>query len=560
MTLAVAILADQRHKRVAELATFLADADVRVCIHFDANGSMDTYRTLKHKLSQHKNIVFADPIACNWGEFSLVEAELEMCRVTLRNWPQVTHVQLISGDSLPIHSVQKLKNFLAARPDTDFIESVAVADNNWIVGGLGMERFTLRFPFSWKTQRRRFDLWVTLQRKLGLKRRLPEGIRPYIGSQWWCLTRKTIEGILSDPGKPEYDAYFRKTWIPDESYFQTLVRNHSRRLEAESLMYSPFDHQGKPVTFYDDHADMLHSVDKFFARKIWHGADGLYQALLSNRPRHYAQPKTGLSAQIALAADRRRNGRTGLRMIGRNPNVWHEPQVKTAATYHVLAGIAPVFRDINGWLQKHDSPVAHGRLFAPDRVHFANDAPIEAGGLSALASIRDNAPLCFLRNFIWQYQGHHPTFHFEPEDTPEIARALACDPNARIYLVEYGWIFDLAQRGITNTDALRAVATHMLMREKALVARLQDPKARCKLTSWTLGQTLADPVSVLRELLDGIGVEKTKYPMIMPTMGAPETGLEFARQLKNIGVDIDLHKLDTVAGRASGPALVSVNQ
>ena len=117
--------------------------------------------------------------------------------------------------------------YLQARPRTDFIESVTTRDVGWTVGGLDIERFTLRFPFSWRTHRRLFDAYVKLQRRVGLRRRIPSDIVPHLGSQWWCLTRRTLSAILEDPDRTAHDAYFRHVWIPDESYFQTLVRRYS---------------------------------------------------------------------------------------------------------------------------------------------------------------------------------------------------------------------------------------------------------------------------------------------------------------------------------------------
>ena len=81
------------------------------------------------------------------------------------------------------------------------------------MGGLNKERFTLRFPFSWKRQRRAFDAYVRLQRRLRVQRRIPAGIVPHLGSQWWCLTRATLSAILQDPDRPIHDAYFAKVWV-----------------------------------------------------------------------------------------------------------------------------------------------------------------------------------------------------------------------------------------------------------------------------------------------------------------------------------------------------------
>ena len=93
-----------------------------------------------------------------------------------------------------------------------------------IDGTTDHERFTLYFPFSWRKNRYLFDAFVEFQRGVGLQRRIPNGIVPHMGSQWWCLTRQTLSAVLQDPDRKRYDRYFRQVWIPDESYFQTLSR------------------------------------------------------------------------------------------------------------------------------------------------------------------------------------------------------------------------------------------------------------------------------------------------------------------------------------------------
>ncbi len=114
----------------------------------------------------------------------------------------------------PLRPVAELTDYLRDRPTTDFIESVTTEDVPWAVGGLNTERFTLRFPFSWKRRRRMFDAYVRLQRRVGYRRRIPLGISPHLGSQWWCLTRHTLSAILSDPRRAVNDAYFRRGLDP----------------------------------------------------------------------------------------------------------------------------------------------------------------------------------------------------------------------------------------------------------------------------------------------------------------------------------------------------------
>lgn len=128
---------------------------------------------------------------------------------------------------------------------------------------------------------------------------------------------------MQDPDRRQYDAYFRKVWIPDESYFQTLARIYSTQIESRSLTLSKFDFQGKPHIFYDDHLQLLRRSDCFVARKIWPHASRLYEAFLSdsNAAMKHTEPNPGKIDRIfAKAVDRRTRGCAGLYMQSRLPN------------------------------------------------------------------------------------------------------------------------------------------------------------------------------------------------------------------------------------------------
>jgi Core-2/I-Branching enzyme. len=92
-----------------------------------------------------------------------------------------------------------------------------------------------------------------------------------IGSQWWCLRRRTIEWILDfTRSRKDVMKFFRTTWIPDETFFQTLVRHlvPENEIRTRTLTFLMFTDYGMPVVFYNDHYDLLLSQDYLFARKI----------------------------------------------------------------------------------------------------------------------------------------------------------------------------------------------------------------------------------------------------------------------------------------------------
>jgi hypothetical protein len=406
-TLGFAMICHTALHRAAQVARHWAERDCPVVIHVDKSVARDAFNDFRRSLADLDNVRFCRRHRCEWGTWSLVEASQTASEMLLEAFPSVRHVYLVSGSCLPLRPVEELRSYLTARPMTDFIESVTISEVDWTVGGLNEERFEYRFPFSWKRQRFLFDRYVELQRRLGLVRDMPEGITPHLGSQWWCLSRQTLSAILEDPRRREMDRYFRHVWIPDESYYQTLVRNYGRRIESRSLTLSKFDFQGKPHVFYDDHLHLLRRSDCFVARKVWPRADRLYRTFLSaeNSGARMTEPAPGkIDRVFSKALERRTRGRPGLYMHSRYPNPGWENGI-TAGPYSVFHGFNDLFLDFDGWMSRRPGSSVHGNIFAPRRARFTGGADVYAGGLSASAKLRDYNPEAFLSNLIWNTRG-----------------------------------------------------------------------------------------------------------------------------------------------------------
>ena len=289
MSLGVVMLVHTAFKRAEQVARHWANAGCPVVIHVDRNVVAKSYKAFVAALADVDHIRFSRRYRCEWGTWGIVAASQTASEKMLRDFPDVQHVYLASGSCLPLRPIEELIDYLAARPRTDFIESATTMDVPWTVGGLDQERFTLHFPFSWRRHRFLFDRFVQIQRLIGTKRMIPSGLRPHMGSQWWCLTRQTLTAILQDPDRATYDDFFRRVWIPDESYYQTLARLYSRELESRSLTLSKFDFQGKPHIFYDDHLQLLRRSD-CFVRAQDLAACGAALSRLPDRPRRRHEP------------------------------------------------------------------------------------------------------------------------------------------------------------------------------------------------------------------------------------------------------------------------------
>lgn len=537
MTVGYIMLCHTALHRAAQVATHWAESGSPVVIHLDARVRGAQAGRLRSDLAAQKKILFSPRHACEWGMWGMVAATLDAARLLLERFPEVRHICLVSGACLPLRPPQEFAAWLAGQPDTDFIESVTTADVSWTMGGLDAERFTLRFPFSWRRHRRLFDGYVRLQRRLRMRRHIPEGMVPHLGSQWWCLTRETLSAILNDPRRAEFDRYFSRVWIPDESYFQSLVRLHARRVESRSLTLSKFDHQGKPHVFYDDHLQLLRRSDCFIARKIWPQANRLYREFLKpeaeTAPR--AEPNPGkIDRLFSRAAERRLRGRPGLYMQSRFPAPGREGAL-TAQPYTVFVGYDDVFEGFESWLSKSLGARVHGHLFAAERVEFARGATIWNGCLTDSASLRDYDPQMFLTSLIWNSRGERQTFQFGPRDSQDILPFLARDPHARISMISGAWAVRLFRQGGSFEDQRREAARLQKI-ETAMIDRLRAAQMPGRIDIRPLAEFLEDPFEPLEALLGELRPGPLRAMTEPPRLGDMAGFGRFVQNLRNQGM------------------------
>ncbi len=538
MSLGIILLVHTAFHRAEQVARHWAASGCPLVIHVDRAVPRKTNDAFVRALSDLPDIRFARRHRCEWGTWGLVAATQGAAEIMLDQFADVRHVYLASGSCLPLRPVQELIDYLAKRPHTDFIESATIADVPWSIGGLDEERFTLRFPFSWRRNRYLFDKYVALQRRLRFRRRIPNGIVPHMGSQWWCLTRQTLSAILQDPERANYDRYFSRVWIPDESYFQTLARHFSRQIESRSLTLSKFDYRGKPHIFYDDHLQLLRRSDCFVARKIWPFADRLYHAFLTDQAgaMKRTEPNPGKIDRIfAKAVQRRTRGRPGLYMQSRFPVEGREHGL-TCAPYSVFEGFGDLFENFAPWLARMTGMRVHGHLFAPERVEFSDGQTVMNGALSDSAALRDYNSRAFLASLIWNTRGERQCFQFGPRDNiKEIEWFIAKDPNAQISVITGAWAVPLFKSNANFSDIRREAARLQQIEAEHLdVLRSQWAGARVRI--WSMAEFIEAPMEPLQTIIDEIGQQTLRGPSEAPRM-ADLTGFgQFLQNLKNQGM------------------------
>ncbi|WP_371224744.1 beta-1,6-N-acetylglucosaminyltransferase [Roseovarius sp. 2305UL8-3] len=537
MRVGIIMLVHTAFGRAEQIARHWSAAGCPLVIHADKSVPRKAYDAFVKALSDLPDVRFATRHRCEWGTWGLVAATQEASQIMLDAFPDVRHVYLTSGSCLPLRPVHELIEYLSDRPHTDFIESATTADVPWTIGGLDQERFTLRFPFSWRKNRWMFDKYVALQRTLRYKRRIPNGIVPHMGSQWWCLTRQTLSAILEDPERKIYDDYFRKVWIPDESYFQTLARLYSRQIESRSLTLSKFDYQGKPHIFYDDHLQLLRRSDCFVARKIWPFANRLYDAFLTDASAamNRTEPNPGKIDRIfAKAVERRTRGRPGLYMQSRFPVETRENGL-TCAQYSVFEGFSDLFENFEEWLTKTTGTRVHGHLFGPDRAEFSEGQTVLNGALSDSAALRDYNPRAFLANLIWNTRGQRQCFQFGPRDNQKIEWEIAKDPNAQVSVITGAWAVPLFKSNRNFSD-IRQEAAQLQQIESEHLKCLRSSWTKARVRIWTMAEFIEAPMEPLQTIIDEIGQQNLRGLAEVPRMSDLTGFGQFLQNLKNQGM------------------------
>lgn len=534
--LGVAFLCHTELELAARMVRIWHDGGAIIAIHIDAKAPEIEVEKMQQQLADLPNIFYTPRRSCKWGSFSLIEATLVTAAKLLEERPDCTHVYLASGACLPLRPIADLVAFLAQNPTRDYIESVDVNEVGWVVGGLNQERFTLYFPFDWRNQRWLFDHFVSLQRLLRIKRRLPKGLYPHLGSQWWCLTASTIRAILDDPRKAEFDRFFRKSWIPDEGYFQSLVRRHSRDIESMSLTLGKFDHRGRPYQAYDDQLAVLEDSDSFVVRKVWSGATRLlarFPRPAQRAPDPRPPRPEHIERLVEATVQRHVLGRPGLYMQSRFPRRNAENGV-TAAPYALIQGLSDIFIGFEDWLRDHLTCEVHGHLFGPDAVEFAHRKKVGPGAIPASVAVRDHDPQGFLTSLI-RISPRKQVFQFSPRDNQDLNWFIASDPNAYLFVLTGTWHLPIMDAGMPFDDVRRITA--LLQRSEARhLGILNSVWVKARVDLWEPFDFITQPKAILGRMLHEIDPNSrpvTELPQMRSLVGLPE----YLRQLRNSGLN-----------------------
>jgi core-2/I-Branching enzyme len=426
LKLTYVVLAHENARFVAEHVKLILEADPtgHAVIHYDARVSKKEFAALETELAScPRALLVVDRVKCEWGRFSLIEAVIRALRLIRSRQLDCDYIYLLSCTCVPIKPIAKLKRFLSQSHNAEFIEAFP---SSWVRNGLKEERYAKYHWFSWRTHRKLFDTSVFLQKLLFINRRVPRGLTIRFGSQWWCLTRETCCGILDYIDKyPKVYRFFRLTWIPDEIFFSTLAAAIAGEgsIAQKHLTYFMFTPKGRPITFFDDHRELVQDLPFFFARKVSLTAKRLRQALKAVASAEDDLREMPLldSARANFKYDHHRSrnvdfARPGQIFYGGQAfSGWPSSLGSYTGVFGVLHGPPEITRAIGRRLEGALDATLIGRIFHPDKVDICAVGENFAGFAETDNKIRDLDRALYLSRLLQRARGF-PLIEMAPGD------------------------------------------------------------------------------------------------------------------------------------------------
>jgi len=266
MSVAYVVLAHHKPEQLVRLLRRLQSPHATYVVHYDARSDDASYETVRDAFAGCAPVGFLDRQPCRWGGWSLVAVVLRALADLVRRDVPFEHAVFLSGQDYPLAPAGDIETFLAQRRGTSFMSREPLPWDAWGARG-GLDRIENLHVERWHAIRGR-----TLRIRLPARRRLPDGLRPYGGSAHWCLARNAVEHVVRVVrDRPEVVRFFRRVWIPDEIFFQTILMSSdlAGTVVNETLHYTSWrSGSARPDVLTARDLPALLASGKLFARKF----------------------------------------------------------------------------------------------------------------------------------------------------------------------------------------------------------------------------------------------------------------------------------------------------
>ena len=245
------------HNKIEQLKFLVSLLDYEkhdIYILFDKKSRVteDQKRQLE-RVVKKSTLYFTKEIPIYWGDYSLVEAELELFTTALKN-NDYSMYHLLSGVDLPLDTAENIYNFFDKRKDYNFLTMVSdeLFEKNKIY-----ERVSFKYLAPHLSSRsvnnkilkkilniyRKFE--ISIQRKLKVDFFKKFAIELKYASNWCSLNYKAVQLLVKE--RELIEKVFRQTKVNDELFIPTILEKNDLLKKVYSLNPTndqPTDFQG----------------------------------------------------------------------------------------------------------------------------------------------------------------------------------------------------------------------------------------------------------------------------------------------------------------------------
>lgn len=263
MKVAYLILAHNQPEMLKELVSAINRPKEQLFVHIDRKADIAPFKELLEGqctfIEQREHI--------SWGSFSMIQATIHLLKTTASSG-KFDYYSLLSGCDYPIKPVSAFESFLERNRPAEFI----TCDN--AVGSSKIQRrYSGFFLFENRSNFiKKLNFAITKIQRIFFKRKPYRKEVVFYGSQWWTLTGTCVDYIL-DAIRQDVQRlkYFKRTHVPDEMFFQTLLMSSpfAANVENNNLRCILFEEErSNPKTWTMADKEFLLSSPAYFARKF----------------------------------------------------------------------------------------------------------------------------------------------------------------------------------------------------------------------------------------------------------------------------------------------------
>jgi hypothetical protein len=217
------------------------------------------------EIARNRNNVWIVPsINCHHGGYSLVRAQQRGIQTLLNASKRWSFFINLSGEDFPLKNQDDISRLLADTPNRNFLKVFDPWD-----------------AMHWKDPDKRYDgiYWEPPNKKrahrvgrIMVRRRWLLGdAKIFGGSQWMILSRSFCEHVATRSNVWRARLFFRNTYVPDESFYQTLLMNSPFRhtLVNDNRRFIDWTSgPERPRILRTSDLSRLTNCDALFARKV----------------------------------------------------------------------------------------------------------------------------------------------------------------------------------------------------------------------------------------------------------------------------------------------------